>query len=116
MKEDIINVAIAGIGNIASGLLQGISYLQKFENKKSKLLHPNISSYEVKNIRIVVNKVTNDEDAEFVKSSLSDYEIIGMIPYSDEIRHADRKQVAILSELSPELNDIFKDILSNLEK
>ena len=66
MKEDIIKIAIAGVGNIASGLLQGITYFQNFEEKKKKLLHPNISSYEVKNIQIVAafdvdeNKVGKD--------------------------------------------------------
>ena len=66
MKEDIIKIAIAGVGNIASGLLQGITYFKNFEDKKKKLLHPNISSYEVKNIQIVAafdvdeNKVGKD--------------------------------------------------------
>jgi len=53
MKEDIINVAVAGVGNVASGLLQGIAYLKNYDDKKKNLLYPNISSYEVKNIRIV---------------------------------------------------------------
>ena len=53
MRTDIIKIAIAGVGNIASGLLQGIIYMRNFEEKKGKLLHPKISSYEVKNIEIV---------------------------------------------------------------
>ncbi len=53
MKEDIIKIAIAGVGNVASGLLQGITYMQVFEKEKIKLLHPKISSFEVKNIRVV---------------------------------------------------------------
>ena len=53
VKNDVIKIAIAGIGNIASGLLQGINYLNIFEDKKEKLLYPKISSYEAKNIRIV---------------------------------------------------------------
>ena len=37
VKNDVIKIAIAGIGNIASGLLQGINYLNIFEDKKKKL-------------------------------------------------------------------------------
>ncbi|MCE7742293.1 MAG: inositol-3-phosphate synthase [Candidatus Heimdallarchaeota archaeon] len=66
MNEDIIKIAIAGVGNIASGLLQGIVYVRTYDEKKGKLLHPKISSFEVKNINIVAafevdeNKVGKD--------------------------------------------------------
>jgi len=66
MKNDIIKVAIAGVGNVASGLIQGIIYLREYEKEKKNLLHPKIGSYEAKNIQIVAafdvdsNKVNKD--------------------------------------------------------
>ncbi len=69
MKEDIIKIAIAGVGNCASGLIQGIDYLQTYEEKRKKLLHPKISSYEVKNIEIVA---AFDVDKEKVGKDVSE--------------------------------------------
>lgn len=66
MKNDTIKVAIAGVGNVASGLIQGVVYLKEYEKEKEKLLHPKIGSYEAKNIQIVAafdvdsNKVNKD--------------------------------------------------------
>ena len=53
MIERKIRIALAGIGNIASGVLQGIEYIKAYENKKDFLLHPTILGYEVKDIAIV---------------------------------------------------------------
>ncbi len=69
MKEDIIKIAIAGVGNIASGLLQGITYMKTYEDQKKKLLHPKLSSFEVKNIEIVA---AFDVDKEKVGQDLTE--------------------------------------------
>ncbi len=69
MKNDVIKVAIAGIGNIASGLLQGIIYHNIYEEKKDKLLYPKISSYEAKNIKLVA---AFDVDSEKVGKDLAE--------------------------------------------
>ncbi len=53
MTDEKIKVAIAGIGNIASGLIQGISFLKKNPDNKKTLLHPKIERYEIDDIEIV---------------------------------------------------------------
>ncbi|MHA1303019.1 MAG: inositol-3-phosphate synthase [Candidatus Heimdallarchaeaceae archaeon] len=53
MVKNSIKVAIAGVGNIASGLIQGIEYLKKNPEDKENLLHPIIGTYEVDQIEIV---------------------------------------------------------------
>ncbi|MHA1667061.1 MAG: inositol-3-phosphate synthase [Candidatus Heimdallarchaeaceae archaeon] len=53
MDEDIIKVAIVGVGNISSGLVQGITYLNLYEEEKETLLHKKLGSYEAKNIQMV---------------------------------------------------------------
>ena len=53
MENDKIKIAIAGVGNIASGLLQGISFLNHYIDKREQLLHPKIGSYEARNIQFV---------------------------------------------------------------
>ncbi|MCG3259699.1 MAG: inositol-3-phosphate synthase [Candidatus Heimdallarchaeota archaeon] len=69
MESDEIRIAIAGIGNIASGLLQGITYLNQFKEEKNKLLHPKIGSYEAHKIRIVA---AFDIDSTKVQTDISD--------------------------------------------
>ncbi len=66
IEKDKINVAIAGVGALASAFVQGIEYLKAFPDKNKNLLHPNIGGYEVANINIVaafdvdINKVGKD--------------------------------------------------------
>ncbi|MHA1866274.1 MAG: inositol-3-phosphate synthase [Candidatus Heimdallarchaeaceae archaeon] len=51
--EKRINVAIAGVGNIASGLIQGVEYLRTNEDSCKYLLHPSMANYGVNTIHIV---------------------------------------------------------------
>ncbi|MHA1685085.1 MAG: inositol-3-phosphate synthase [Candidatus Heimdallarchaeaceae archaeon] len=53
MDRKKIKVAIAGIGNVASGLLQGITYLSQYPEKSSTLLYPHIGEYQPTDIEIV---------------------------------------------------------------
>ena len=69
MERDEIRIAIAGIGNIASGLIQGIYYLNQFREEKKNLLHPKIGSYEAHKIRIVA---AFDIDSTKVQTDLSE--------------------------------------------
>lgn len=69
MKSGKIKIAIAGVGNIASGLIQGISYLNIFTEKKENLLHPQLGNYEAKNIEVVA---AFDVDSTKVGKDVSD--------------------------------------------
>ncbi|MCS4541244.1 MAG: inositol-3-phosphate synthase [Euryarchaeota archaeon] len=50
-----IRVAIAGVGNVASALVQGIAFYAQAENEDSilGLMHPEINGYKVNDIKIV---------------------------------------------------------------
>lgn len=53
MKQKKINVAIAGLGNCAGSLIEGLSYYQ--QNKSTEgLLFPVLGGYSLSNIKIVV--------------------------------------------------------------
>ena len=69
MTNDEIKIAIAGVGNIASGLLQGISFLNHFVEKREQLLHPKIGSYDARNLKIVA---AFDVDSTKVNLDLAD--------------------------------------------
>ncbi len=50
---------------------------------------------KMKNIAVVGNKVRHDRDAEFITKGLSGFDILGFIPYSDEVVEADLSGQAV---------------------
>jgi CO dehydrogenase maturation factor len=66
-------------------------------------------------VRFLANKITDQSDERFLSESLPDQEFLGIIPYSEEIRRADRVGCAVVDHLSPEMVAKFEEILSKLE-
>ncbi|MDQ6482108.1 Myo-inositol-1-phosphate synthase [Dyadobacter sp. LHD-138] len=52
-KNNKINVAILGVGNCASSLVQGVEYYTKFSEKTSGLMADDIGGYKAENIEFV---------------------------------------------------------------
>lgn len=50
---------------------------------------------KLKNLAVVGNKVRHEKDAEFIRRGLSDFEILGHIPYSDDVIEADLSGKAV---------------------
>jgi CO dehydrogenase maturation factor len=63
----------------------------------------------------VANKVQDDEDAAFIADSLHDIEILEFLPFTDELRRADRPGVSVLDGAGKELRTKFETILGKLE-
>lgn len=85
-----INVAIAGIGNCASSLIQGLEYYRDAEEGKSVpgLMHVNFGGYHISDVNIVAafdvdtNKVGKDlSEAIFVKPNCTTK--FSDVPYQD---------------------------------
>lgn len=71
----------------------------------------------LKNIRFVANKVDGEEDIRFIRDALPDHELLGIIPYSPEIRRSDRSGQSVLDNLdkqNPETLECFKKILQSI--
>jgi CO dehydrogenase maturation factor len=62
----------------------------------------------------VANKVTGPADEAFLRESLYNSPLLGSIPYSEQIRVADRSGDSVLSGLSAELVAKYTGILENL--
>ena len=45
----------------------------------------------VKQVRVVANKVRNEEDEEFIRSQIPDEDLLGFIHYNKEVIDADRQ-------------------------
>jgi CO dehydrogenase maturation factor len=69
----------------------------------------------LKNIRFVANKVANAEDEQFIRDAFPENALLGVIPYSEEIRSADRTGMSVLDGLSKEMLAKFASILEELK-
>ncbi|MGK5091911.1 P-loop NTPase [Deltaproteobacteria bacterium TL4] len=67
-------------------------------------------------VQFVANKVASPEDEQFIRDALHDHELLGVIPYSESIRLADRKGGAVLDNLSSEVLSRFETLLGRLEE
>jgi CO dehydrogenase maturation factor len=65
---------------------------------------------------IIGNKVTSEEERAYIASALADQEIAAFLPYSQNIRNADRDGVSVLDGMSASEKAVIEDILSKLEK
>jgi hypothetical protein len=63
----------------------------------------------------VANKVTGPEDERFIRDAFPQNKFIGVIPYREEFRRADRIGRSVLDGLPDDLLHCFEDILTNLE-
>jgi len=67
------------------------------------------------NIAVVANKITGPEDEKFIKDGLKDRDILGFIPYSEDLRRADREGHSVLDKLSDKLVNRFERILFEIQ-
>lgn len=70
----------------------------------------------LRNIQFVANKITSPEDEAFIRGAFPEHRLLGVIPYSEEIRLADRTGRSVLAGLSEELIARFAAILDELEQ
>ena len=71
----------------------------------------------LQNIQFVANKITEPDDKTFIHKTLPDHtNLLSTIPYSEEIRLADRNCHSVLDGLSKDLVNRFEDILNKLDK
>ncbi len=70
----------------------------------------------LKNIQLIANKVYGQEDEKFIRDAFPDYELLGIIPYSEKFRQTDRNARSVLDNLNSELLGNFENILNRLEE
>jgi CO dehydrogenase maturation factor len=68
----------------------------------------------INDIRLVANKIVDDNDRRFLENAFDDLPLIGTIPYSDQIRQADRKSINLLDGADKDLIQPFEFILKRL--
>jgi CO dehydrogenase maturation factor len=69
----------------------------------------------IRDIRMVANKIAGAEDERFVRSALGGHPVLGIIPYCQGIRTADRDGASVLDGSGRPAAAAFADILAALE-
>jgi CO dehydrogenase maturation factor len=74
-------------------------------------------SHEIglKNIQFVANKIDGPNDEQFIREAFPGFDLLGTIPYSEEIRRNDRNGLSVLDGLSKEMLAQFETILKELK-
>lgn len=68
----------------------------------------------LKNIQLVANKIYEQEDQKFIRDAFPNYELLGVIPYSEQFRQSDRNGQSVLDNLDSMLLKNFENILKKL--
>ena len=68
----------------------------------------------LKNIKFVLNKVASSGDEGFVRGALAGREVLGVVPYCEDLRRVDRNGKSVLDRLRNEVLQEFKNILGKL--
>lgn len=69
----------------------------------------------LRDIRFVANKIASPADEEFVRASLPGQDLTGVIPWSEEIRQAERRGDGVLEGVGPALLNCFEAMLETLQ-
>ncbi len=70
----------------------------------------------IKKIKLIANKTNDTDDEDFIRNAFPDHKFVGVVPYSEGIRLADRDGRSVLDGMEPDLYMRFEDILSSLEQ
>jgi CO dehydrogenase maturation factor len=119
-KDDFLIMDMeAGIEHLGRAPVSGVDILVIIVEPGQKSIDSAIRiigmAHEIglKNIKIIANKIKNNEDLLFVKNALKDPEFIGDFQYSENIIKSDRNGVSVIDGLS---DSEYKSIENMLEK
>lgn len=69
----------------------------------------------IRRLSFVGNKITSDADEQFIRNAIGGADYLGSIPYSEQIRLADRAGKSVFDSITPELQLRFKAVLDRLQ-
>ena len=120
-NEALVMDMEAGIEHLGRGTTRGVDVMLVVVEPGQRSIDTARRVFELggqlglRQFRVVANKIASPADEVFVRSAFREEEIIGVIPYSEALRGADRDGHAVLEGLPPELLLKFESILQQLE-
>lgn len=120
-RDDVVIMDMeAGLEHLGRGTSQAVDkLLVVVEPGKRSLETADVvkrlaQDLKMKNIGVVGNKVRNERDEQFIRNGLPGFEVLGMIPYTDEIIEADLQGKAVY-DTSPVAVKAIKEIYEKIK-
>jgi CO dehydrogenase nickel-insertion accessory protein CooC1 len=70
----------------------------------------------LRDVRFIANKIASPADEQYVRTAMSGQEIAGVIPWSEDIRLAERRGRPVLDGAGEELLLCFETIFGKLQR
>jgi len=121
-NETLVMDMEAGIEHLGRGTTRGVDMMIVVVEPGQRSVDTARRVFElggqlgIRRFRVVANKIATPEDEAFVRAAFPDQELLGVLPYTDELRGADREGRSVLDGLSPALLARFETLLQQLEK
>ncbi len=121
-RNDVVVLDMeAGVEHLGRGTTQGIDWLLIISEPGNKSIETTYRIHKlgvqlgIKKIGIICNKIKNSYEENYMKQKLKDLQIIGFIPFCEEIQHAEISGEKFWDR-SKKFIDSLKMILSRLEE
>jgi len=120
-KEVIIMDMAAGIEHLTRGTSEYVDALLIIVEpdigsiQTAKKIQGLAGELSIKNIFLILNKITNREEKEFILSNLRSLSLLGEIPYDSQIRNASLKGISPI-RLKSSMKKAVRDIRYSLEQ
>jgi CO dehydrogenase maturation factor len=69
----------------------------------------------LKNVALIGNKAANPQDEAFIRSSLSGFNLLTILPYSESVRQADREGRSVLDDPDEDLAARLQELFCRIE-
>lgn len=123
-NEVIILDMAAGIEHLTRGTAQLVDALiivvEPYSGSidTAKKIQELAKDLNIKNLFLVLNKITDDDEKDFIYSQLKDLPLLGTIPYDSKVRNAALKgtsPVELESDMKKAVNEIKKSLKERLK-
>ena len=120
-RDEVVIVDMeAGIEHLGRGTAKSVDYLIVVVEPSPQSINTAESIAKlagqlgIRNVRFVANKIRNRAEMDYVHRKIRNSELIGSIPYSDEIALYEREERSLFSHISPDLLESYSRIYSSL--
>ena len=121
-NEALVMDMEAGIEHLGRGTTRGVDVMLVVVEPGQRSIDTARRVFELggqlglRRFRVVANKIATPADEAFVRAAFAGEELIGVIPYSEALRGADRDGRSVLDGLPPDILGRFEAILKNIEQ
>jgi CO dehydrogenase maturation factor len=119
-NESLVMDMEAGIEHLGRGTTRGVDLMIVVVEPGQRAVDTARRVFELggeiglRRFRVVANKIASPADEAFVRAAFPNDDLLGVIPYTEELRGADREGRSVLDGMSPPLLARFEEMMKML--